>query len=205
MASSNASTFQVQVKNVSIDTTVADTVQLVDSSIEHLRTLLASKPKKVVGLDCEWRPNVKYWQRRNKVSTLQLCSENHCVIIQLFYLNSIPYSLRSFLSDPEFIFVGVRVEEDAQKLRLDYGISVHRTIDIVELAVSKGFGKALMYKSTLGLKDLAREVAHITLDKSKYLSMSDWQVRKLSIEQIRYACLDAYASYAIGRKLLIEA
>lgn len=206
MASSYATaSFQVAVNGVNINTTVADTAPLVNSAIEELRALLASKPKKVVGLDCEWRPYDEYRQPPNKVATLQLCSESKCVIIQLFYLDYIPASLRSFLSDPQITFVGVRVEEDAQKLADDYGLAVCKTTDIGDLAISRGYGRLLLtFKRRLGLKDIAAEVARIRMEKPLNVTRSDWQVRKLSQEQIKYACIDAYASYAIGHKLLIE-
>ncbi|KAF8387666.1 hypothetical protein HHK36_026320 [Tetracentron sinense] len=81
----------------------------------------------------------------NKTATLQLCVDNKCLILQLFYMDYIPQSIKSFLSDPNATFVGVEVEDD-----------------------------------------------------------SDWQSRVLDEEQVEYGCIDAYASYRIGHKLIME-
>lgn len=97
------------------------------------------------------------------------------------------------------------MEEDAQKLGDDCGLAVCKTTDIGDLAISRGYGRFLLtFKRRLGLKDIAAEVAGIRMEKPMNVTRSDWQVRELGLEQITYACIDAYASYAIGHKFLIE-
>ncbi|KAH1255029.1 Werner syndrome ATP-dependent helicase [Glycine max] len=69
--------------------------------------------QRVVGLDTEWIPVEK---TKKKVAILQLCIENKCLIIQLFHMDNIPQSLRSFLMDSNFEFVGVGVMKDLMML-----------------------------------------------------------------------------------------
>lgn len=48
-----------------------------------------------------------------------------------------------------------------------------------------------------GLKELAQKVLGVDLIKSKKLSMSNWGLRNLSLEQIYYAARDAWVSAAV--------
>jgi len=42
----------------------------------------------------------------------------------------------------------------------------------------------------------------VLINKSKSVTMSKWDARRLSVEQVQYACIDAFVSYEIGRLLL---
>lgn len=147
-SSSYATTFPVQVKNVTIDTTVADTVQLWILPLNNWEPCELPSPRKWSDWTANGGPMTNIGNALTKSPHCSFALRTTALSSNLEY---IPTSLRSFLSDPEFIFVGARFEEAAQKLRLDYGLSVYSTTDIVELTVSKGYGKR--YKSTLGLKN----------------------------------------------------
>ncbi|MCD7448615.1 hypothetical protein HAX54_044869 [Datura stramonium] len=54
-----------------------------------------------------------------------------------------------------------------------------------------------------GLKDLAYEICGL-LVVAKHVCQSNWEARVLTNVQVEYACIDAYASYKIGHKLLME-
>ena len=54
---------------------------------------------------------------------------------------------------------------------------------------------------TASLKTL-REVMGVLINKPKSVTMSKWDARRLSVEQVQYACIDASVSYEIGRLLL---
>ncbi|KAF3438669.1 hypothetical protein FNV43_RR21433 [Rhamnella rubrinervis] len=90
----------------------------------------------VVGLDIEWRPYQNSWMS-NKSATLQLCINDKCLIVQLFYIDYIPQSLKDFLMNPKFTFVGVGVGDDIDKLRTEYGLPCMRSADIREMAKSR--------------------------------------------------------------------
>lgn len=153
----------------------------------------------VVGLDVEWRPH-PIRTMKNKSATLQLCIDTKCLILQLFYMDAIPNLLKDFLKNPSFTFVGIEVGDDVEKLRDEYGLDCTKYADIREKAKAKWPGRF----SRPGLKDLAREVCGLYMPKPKHICLSNWEARILSSGQVEYACIDAYASYKIGYRLIIE-
>lgn len=153
----------------------------------------------VVGLDNEWKPNFSRYTN-NKLATLQLCIDNTCLIVQLFYLDEIPQTLKKFLANPNFTFVGVEVGEDILKLKNEYGLVCYNQADIRDVAKKKW---PCRY-SRPGLKDLAYDICSLNMPKPKHVSMSNWEATELSVSQVEYACIDAYASFKIGQKLLME-
>ncbi|KVH97529.1 3'-5' exonuclease domain-containing protein [Cynara cardunculus var. scolymus] len=96
-------------------------------------------------------------------------------------MDEIPESLKMFLLNPKFTFVGIEVDEDILKLKNEYGYS--------------GGGKD--HVAGKGLKDLATEVVGLYMKKPKHVCMSNWEARVLNENQVEYACIDAYASYKI--------
>ncbi|TKY73575.1 Werner Syndrome exonuclease [Spatholobus suberectus] len=169
--------------------TVEEWIQLVSSSY-------AGK-QRVVGLDTEWMPAQN---PKTKVAILQLCIENKCLIIQLFHMENIPQSLRSFLMDSDFKFVGVGVMNDLQMLKRDYGLESNKGIDVFRLAKEKWPNRISSGK----LKDLAKELVGLDMEKSKDVCTSEWKSKELTQAQVEYACIDAYASYKIGKMILSE-
>ncbi|KAK1317730.1 hypothetical protein QJS10_CPA05g00176 [Acorus calamus] len=126
-----------------------------------------------MGLDCEWRPTF-IPNTSNRCATMQLCVGNRCLIVQLFYIDAIPSSLKDF----------VRTPNDIEPLAMRY-----RNWSFLGLARP-------------GLEVFAREIVGLHMEKPKHVTQSDWQARELSEAQIQYACIDAYASYKLGVKLL---
>ncbi|KAK6921479.1 3'-5' exonuclease domain [Dillenia turbinata] len=151
------------------------------------------------GLDIEWRPHyISYMS--NKSATLQLCIDRNCLILQLFHIDYLPEALKTFLADPNFTYVGIEVGGDIEKLRTEYGLECSSSADIRELAICRWPGRF----RRPGLKDLAIEVANLCMKKPNHVCMSNWEARVLNENQVEYACIDAYASYKIGHKLLVE-
>ena len=115
------------------------------------------------------------------------------------YAQFIPDSLVNFLRNPSYTFAGVGVENDVQKLCGDYGIEVGRIEDLRDLAVEEFGAKELR---NAGLKGLTRWVLGKELDKPKHVTMSRWDKQWLTLDQVQYACVDAYLSFEIGRSLI---
>ncbi|OMO64016.1 hypothetical protein CCACVL1_22099 [Corchorus capsularis] len=198
-SASNPNSLIVSFSGKNIETTVTDHASVVDAWVSNIRSMYNGQ-QIVVGLDSEWRPHhISYLS--NKTAVLQLCIETKCLIIQLFYLQQIPQSLKSFLGDPNVTFVGVEVARDAEKLRNEYGLQCSRTADVRELAMNRWPWK--FYRKP-GLKDIASIVVGLSMPKPMHVCKSDWQSRDLDRLQIEYACIDAYASYRIGHRLLKE-
>lgn len=52
-----------------------------------------------------------------------------------------------------------------------------------------------------GLKDLASFVLGKRMEKPRSITMSAWDSERLTYDQVKYACVDAYASFEIARVL----
>lgn len=52
-----------------------------------------------------------------------------------------------------------------------------------------------------GLKTMARIVLGKEMEKPKWVTRSRWDNRRLTADQVQYACIDAFVSSEIGRVL----
>ncbi|KAL5706960.1 exodeoxyribonuclease I [Ranunculus cassubicifolius] len=193
------STYTVTVFNTPINTLVTHTPSFVDQFItDILHSYRYKLNNLIVGLDIEWRPN-RHANTDNPVATIQLCVGRRCLIFQPIYAPAIPKSLIDFLNNPTYRFVGVGIEEDIEKLLLDYDLRVANPVDLRPLAVAKLENNELR---NAGLKNLASAVCGMEIEKPKRVTMSRWDIEWLTYEQIQYACVDAFLSFEIGKKLL---
>ncbi|XP_047073459.1 Werner Syndrome-like exonuclease [Lolium rigidum] len=153
--------------------------------------------KLIVGLDVEWRPS--YSSVQNPAALLQLCVGRRCLIFQLLHADYIPDDLEDFLADPGFRFVGVGVQEDANRLDNDHRLRVATTVDLRGLAAD---GMQMPWLRQAGLKGIASAVMGANIEKPQKVRVGPWDAYELSDEQINYACIDAFVSFEVGRKLL---
>ncbi|XAR54197.1 DNA helicase [Bertholletia excelsa] len=179
-------------------TLVTSTPAMVDSWIAEIEQIHWRRLHRlIVGLDVEWRPNNRHFD--NPIATLQLCVGRRCLIFQMLHAEGvIPESLINFLGEPNYTFVGVGIDDDVEKLMGDYGISVSTTVDLRSLAADV-YG--VREFRTAGLKTLAREVLGKEVNKPKSITRSRWDYRWLTPAQVQYACIDAFLSFEIGRRL----
>ncbi|KAK1608908.1 hypothetical protein QYE76_032581 [Lolium multiflorum] len=182
----------------SIKTTVTSSGTAVKRWLREIRYMYRWVYRKlIVGLDVEWRPSFSRVQ--NPVALLQLCVGRRCLIFQLLHADYIPDALAEFLADSSFRFVGVAVQGDANLLSKDHHLQVANTIDL------RGLAARAMHRPELakaGLKGIASAVLGANIEKPQKVRVGPWDVYRLSDEQINYACIDAFASFEIGRKLL---
>ncbi|RLM92892.1 hypothetical protein C2845_PM08G21080 [Panicum miliaceum] len=133
------------------------------------------------------------------MAVLQLCVSRRGLVFQIFHADRVPGALRDFLACPDHRFLGVAVDGDVRRLAEDCGLAVANAVELRHVAVE------VLARPELrgaGLKALTREVTGAHIDKPKRLTMSKWDERRLSMKQVRYACIDAFVSYGIGRLLL---
>ncbi|KAK3034049.1 hypothetical protein RJ639_034274 [Escallonia herrerae] len=181
---STSSKYHVNFMGKTIETTVTDKAAVADEWVATIGPIYRNKPT-AVGLDVEWRPH-PIRTMSNKSATLQLCIDDKCLILQLFYMDDIPQSLKRFLMDPNFTFVGIEVGDDIAKLKNEYGLECARSADIREEAKRQWPGR--FYRP--GLKDLALEVAGLRMKKPKHVCMSNWEARVLNEDQPKLEFLD---------------
>ncbi|KAJ6806280.1 Werner Syndrome-like exonuclease [Iris pallida] len=152
----------------------------------------------VVGLDIEWRPNF-FRGQQNPAAVLQLCVGRRCLVFQILLAGAVPASLVSFLGDRRFSFVGVGVEGDVEKLLEDWEVGVGGNMVDLRDAAEKRTGRREMKQK--GLAGLAVELMGWDVRKPKRVTMGRWDQDVLDLDQIKYACVDAFLSFEIGRVL----
>ncbi|KAH6779556.1 hypothetical protein C2S52_010793 [Perilla frutescens var. hirtella] len=151
-----------------------------------------------VGLDIEWRPNHSR-DHHNPAATLQLCVGRCCLIYQLIHSPYFPVQLIRFLSYSNHNFVGIGVKSDLKKLQRDHRIGYNaKAVDLGRLAADAYNMKEL---KNAGLKTMARIVLGKEMEKPKSVTRSRWDNRRLTADQVQYACIDAFVSSEIGRVL----
>ncbi|KAF5207786.1 Werner syndrome-like exonuclease [Thalictrum thalictroides] len=187
------STYTVTIFNEVVHTVVTCTPTKVDEFITEILNTHQNNPF-IVGLDIEWRPNFNR-NIDNPVATLQLCIGRKCLIFQFLYAPSIPKSLIDFLNNPSYKFVGIGIDEDVEKLLLDYSLRVANPVDLRSFAVNQLNRNEL---KNAGLKEMARVVLDMEISKPKRVTMSRWDVEWLTYDQVQYACVDAFLSFEIG-------
>ena len=107
----------------------------------------------------------------------------------------LPDSLRELLEDPNVLKVGCNIMNDRTKLIQDYELDLPKEsfINIATFAVQR----KVLTKS-MSLKDLSKNLLGLQLNKPHHIRLSeDWTNVPLTVDQIRYAALDAYAGIMI--------
>ncbi|XP_075491558.1 3'-5' exonuclease-like [Primulina tabacum] len=190
--------FNVDFYGDSIYTTVTDDCDAVSEWISEVESIHRHRLHHlIVGLDVEWRP--PFSRSPNPIAILQLCVGRRCLIYQIIHSQGIPFSLTGFLSNSNYTFVGVGIESDLEKLEQDYGLrSYVKAVDLRDLAADEFGNRDLKCK---GLKDLASLVLGKEVDKPRWVTLSRWDNRRLTYDQVEYACVDAFVCFEMGRML----
>ncbi|KAL8489219.1 hypothetical protein ACS0TY_025212 [Phlomoides rotata] len=192
----SSSDYNIVFFNDVVHTTVTRDPAAVSQWINDINSLYGHRL--IVGLDMEWRPNHSR-RLQNPAATLQLCVGRSCLIYQLIHSPYFPIQLIQFLSYSNHNFVGVEVKSDLKKLQRDHKIGYNaKTVDLRRLAVDGHKMEDLKYA---GLKTMARIVLGKEIEKPKRVTRSRWDDRRLTADQVQYACIDAYVSFEIGRVL----
>ncbi|KAJ9188895.1 hypothetical protein P3X46_000250 [Hevea brasiliensis] len=190
-----SSSHNIQFYGDHIFTTVTPSAAIVDEWIANTRRIYRRKLSKLlVGLDTEWCLPAQPGGYQ-KVAIIQLCVGKRCLIFQLYHADYIPQSLIRFLGNKKFTFVGKEVQNDADKLFQDYKLHVAHTKDV-------GYWAAKKYDDSeyrrMGLKALVSDLLQKVIPKPRQITLSRWNAKNLRVEQIEYACLDAFVSFELG-------
>ncbi|KAI9159698.1 hypothetical protein LWI28_001074 [Acer negundo] len=203
LSSSTHNIYDVNFFGDRIRTMVTNCPSIVESWISEIKLIHQQRlDRLIVGLDIEHHPNFNY-KNEHPVATLQLCVGHRCLIFQMIHAPDIPQCLEDFLLNDKYSFVGVKVDEDAEKLKNDYNLSVGNAIDLRTLAAEhvEVLGMNMKELKQAGLKGLSERILGKKLEKPKQIQLSKWDDRKLSSDQVQYACLDAFVSFEIARTL----
>jgi len=90
---------------------------------------------------------------------------------------------------------------DISMLKKSYELECNKGTNVFWLAKKKWCDRI----SSGLLKYLAKELVDLDMEKSIVsiiVCKSNWKVKKLIEEQVKYACIDVYASFKIGKIML---
>ncbi|GMI79134.1 hypothetical protein HRI_001582700 [Hibiscus trionum] len=148
----------------------------------------------VVGLDITWRQN------DSDDALLVICTRLGCVLTTVRSARGF-WNLKLFLNNKDIIFVGVRMKEDVDKLRLLLPLGFRNVVDLGELASDALHQPRLR---AVGVRTLASKVLSLPF-KSRSLTdaIVSWSHPfYLERNQTESATIDAYAAYLTGKELL---
>ncbi|CAO2184825.1 unnamed protein product [Urochloa humidicola] len=192
--------------SVEIAATVTRDAAVADAWVRSLRASHPRGAPLVVGLDCKWNkhPGPGWAVAPPRAAVLQLYAGGavaSCLILQLLYLSRFPEALNAFLRDPRVRLVGVGIAGAVERLAADHGFLCAAPVELGGpcddyLGLVGGGDK-------LGLKEYAKEVLDLNMERPDSVAMSDWEKRDLELPQIGYACVDAYVSYRLGERVLL--
>ncbi|KAL6964672.1 hypothetical protein U1Q18_035731 [Sarracenia purpurea var. burkii] len=144
---------------------------------------------KVLGVDCEWKPNYEKGSKPNKVSIMQIASEKVVFIFDLIKLfedvpDILDNCLTRILHSPSILKLGYNFQCDVKQLAHSYG----------ELTCFTHYEMLLDLQNVFreprgGLSGLAKKILGSGLNKTR--RNSNWEQRPLSRNQLEYAALDA--------------
>lgn len=116
------------------------------------------------GLDVEWEFSREPGAggKHGKVSLLQLAINDMIYLIRLCKMANVPDSLKLLLST-EYPKAGVKILNDVNLLKDDYGIEVKNAVDVARLAFNKG----IVSSTNSSLRTVCNKVLKYDLDKSE--------------------------------------
>ncbi|PHT62448.1 hypothetical protein T459_33665 [Capsicum annuum] len=144
---------------------------------------------KVVGIDCEWKPNYEKGSSPNKVSIMQIASDNKVYILDLIKLyedasDVLDDCLTHILHSPRVLKLGYNFQCDVKQLAQSYGqLQCFNHYDML-LDIQNVFKEPRG-----GLSGLAKKILGTGLNKTR--RNSNWEQRPLTQLQLEYAALDA--------------
>jgi hypothetical protein len=172
--------------------TVVESEQQFKSIEAELISYLESNP--IVGFDCEW-------VGEKKISLIQLATtDGWCVLVRLSKTMVVPKGLYPILADPKVIKLGVAIQDDAKKLKDNFGLSVSGWFDLRHL-ISEHRPKM----TRMGLAGMAEAFLDVAMDKDVRVRTSDWEADMLSSRQMLYAANDALISMNVVLQVAMEA
>jgi ribonuclease D len=144
---------------------------------------------KIIGMDCEWRPNFEKNSKPSKVSIIQIASDKIAFIFDLIKLYEddpkvLDSCFRRIMCSSNILKLGFDIQCDLHQLAQSYGeLECFQSYEML-LDMQKLFKGV-----TGGLSGLSKEILGAGLNKTR--RNSNWEQRPLSQKQKEYAALDA--------------
>ncbi|TKY52290.1 Exonuclease mut-7 [Spatholobus suberectus] len=195
-------TSNLQGRYLRLDELLVENIIWVDEVEGLLDTTRHIEGFKVVGLDCEWKPNYVKGSKPNKVSIMQIASEKMVFIFDLIKLHKevpaiLDDCLTRILLSPRILKLGYNFQCDVKQLAHSYE----------ELRCFKNYEMLLDIQNIFkeprgGLAALTEKILGASLNKTR--RNSNWEQRPLTPNQLEYAALDAVVLVHIFHHLPVQ-
>ncbi len=161
-----------------------------ETQIEEACRDLASQ--RIIGFDTETRPSFKAGVT-NKVSLLQLSTQERCYLIRLNRVK-LHSAILKILSNPNIIKIGADVAGDIRSLHILRNFKERGFLDLQKIVSAWGIEEKSL-----------RKMSAIVLGQrvSKAQRLSNWEANQLTPQQQTYAATDAWVCIKIYEKLMV--
>ena len=157
-------------------------IVLVDTLSKLKTTIEVLKNEEVLGFDTETKPSFEKG-KMNKVALLQLSTADTCYLIRLNVLG-MQNTIIEILSSEKPLKIGLSLKDDYKMLNRRRSFKPAGFLDL-QSVISK-----------FGIKDLSlQKIYAIMFNKkiSKSQRLTNWQAPNLTLQQQKYAAVDAWA------------
>lgn len=170
-------------------------INIVKNTQELELAIKSIRQTKLIGFDSEEKPTFRKGQASHGVAVIQLANDAECHVIQVKQIENTS-SLMELIEDENIYKVGVNLTKDRQSLYSEFGVKIRGAIDI------DGVLSKLTSRNSIGAKKAATIFLKRNLQKSKTMSTSNWEAKKLSEKQVKYAAEDACVAHEVTTHLL---
>ncbi|CAM6098966.1 unnamed protein product [Calypogeia fissa] len=175
--------FTIEVLMVQMD----DGVGAVEAAMEWL--MPGRDANKMLGLDCEHG-------LKGDLNLIQISTHQRCVLIRLSsskdFQNCASTRLATVLGNKKVVKSGAEVQID--------GLAIYHTLGLMVNGLKNVSPAYKTANRTKGMLQIFRTLYGWEWTKKKAITKSDWGCATLTLEQIKYAALDAWASRMISLK-----
>lgn len=143
-----------------------------------------------LGFDTETRASFRVGEIY-QVALLQLATADKAYLIRLHGIKNYE-SIKRVFENNQILKVGVAIRDDIKNLQKRFQFVPQNFVELQDLAKKKGL-------KNFGLKGMTEEVLNARL--SKAAKVTNWEVPKLTEQQILYAATDAWIGLELFRKI----
>lgn len=170
--------------------TFSGKVHLITSDLELQSVATQLNQVQEFGFDTETRPSFKKGEI-HKVALLQLATDNDAYLIRLHHITDFRI-IKAIFENEKIIKTGVAIRDDIKLLQKLFGFEPKNFVELQTLAKLKGL-------KNFGLKGMAEDILKATISKGP--KMTNWEIPRLSEQQITYAATDAWIGLKIYQVL----
>lgn len=165
-------------------------IHLITNDVELANMAEQLSSAKEFGFDTETRASFRKGEVY-KVTLLQLATDNDAFLIRLHGIKNFEI-LKAALENPNILKAGVALRDDLKNLQKLFKFNPQNFVELQDLAKKKGL-------QNFGLKGMTEEVLQSRL--SKAAKITNWEIPKLTDQQILYAATDAWIGLQLYRAI----